>query len=320
MTSPNAITTNQVPPEVRVYYDRLLLKLATPALIYDKFAQRRTIPMNSGDTLIFRRYGTLNAATTPLTEAVTPPGASESVIDFSTQISWYGSFMIVSDVVQYTVQDRVLNELTKVLSLQLGLTLDTLARDMMVSTSSTIACSHGINGNTPTEITDTDLQIVQRALRQGNAEFLTPMIEGELKFGTAPSRQSFWGFMSVDQEMDLEAVTSFNAVANYANQSTTLMAEWGQTRNIRWLTSTNGFNDGGDPAIYSSFVLGREAYGVVKLGAMQAQLIVKPLGSAGTTDALDQRSSVGFKVPWGGRILNDNWIARVTATLQTNFS
>lgn len=319
MTSPNAITTNQVPPEVRVYYDRLLLKLATPALNYDKFAQRRTIPMNSGDTLIFRRYGTLNAATTPLTEAVTPPGASETVIDFSAQISWYGSFMIVSDVVQYTVQDRVLNELTKVLSLQLGLTLDTLARDMMVSTASTIACSKGGNGYNPTEITDLDLQLVQRALRQGNAEFLTPIVEGENKFGTAPSRQSFWGFMSVDAEIDLENVSSFNSVANYANQTTTLQAEWGQTRNIRWLTSTNGYSNGASPNVYSSFVLGREAYGIVKLGAMQAQLIVKPLGSAGTTDALDQRSSVGFKVPWSGRLLNDNWIARVTHTLLYGF-
>jgi N4-gp56 family major capsid protein len=319
MTSPNAITTNQVGPEVRVYFDRLLLKLATPALNYDKFAQRRTIPMNSGDSLVFRRYGTLSAATTPLTEAVTPPGAAESVIDFSTKINWYGSFMIVSDVVQYTVQDRVLNELTKVLSLQMGLTLDTLARDMMVSTASTIACSHGTNGNTITEINDTDFQLVQRALRQGNAEFMTPVIQGENRFGTAPSRQSFWGFMSTDQEMDLEAVASFNSVANYANQTTVMHAEWGQTRNIRWLTSTNGFSNGASPNVYSSFVLGREAYGIVQLGAMQAQLIVKPLGSAGTTDALDQRSSVGFKVPWAGRLLNDNWIARVTATLQTNF-
>lgn len=315
MTSPNAITTNSVPPEVRVYFDRLLLKLATPALIYDKCAQQRVIPMNSGDSLIFRRYGTQSAATTPLTEAVTPPGQSQSVIDFSAKVQWYGAYMIVSDVVQYTVQDRVLNELTKVLSLQLGLTLDTLIRDMMVSTASTIACQFGSNGNTPTEITDEDLQLVQRALRQGNAEFLTPLVQGENRFGTAPGRQSFWGFMSTDMEMDLEAVASFNSVANYANQSTSLLPEWGQTRNIRWLTSTNGFNNGANPAVYSSFVVGREAYGVVKLGAMQAQLIVKPLGSAGTTDALDQRSSVGFKVPWGGRIINDNWIARVTSTL-----
>lgn len=307
-------TTNNIPPEVRVYYDRLLLKIATPALIYDKFALRRTIPMNSGDTLIFRRYGTLNAATTPLVESVTPPGTAASVIDFSTQISWYGAYMIVSDIVQYTVQDRVLNELTKVLSLQLGLSLDTLIRDMMVGTASTIACKFGGNGNTPTNISDEDFMIVQKALRQGNAEFLTPIIEGENRFGTTPSRASFWGFMSTDLEDDLDQVASFNSVANYANQTTTLMGEWGQTRNIRWLTSTNGFNDGASTPVYSSFVMGREAYGVVKLGAMQAQLIVKPLGSAGTSDAIDQRSSVGWKVPFGTRLLNDNWLARVTST------
>jgi hypothetical protein len=44
------------------------------------------------------------------------------------------------------VQDRVLNEATRVLSLQLGLTIDTLIRDMMVSTASTILCSNGLNG------------------------------------------------------------------------------------------------------------------------------------------------------------------------------
>lgn len=307
-------TTNNIPPEVRVYFDRLLLKIATPALLYDKFALRRVIPMNSGDTMIFRRYGTLSAATTPLIEGITPPGTSASTIDFSTQISWYGAFMIVSDVVQYTVQDRVLNELTKVLSLQLGLSLDTLIRDMMIGTASTIACSHGQNGLTPTEITDEDFMTVQKALRQGNAEFLTPLVEGSDKFGTAPSRESFWGFMSTDLEDDLERVSSFNSKANYSNQTTTLMAEWGQTRNIRWLTSTNGFHDNSANPIYSSFVMGKEAYGVVKLGAMQAQLFVKPLGSSGTSDALDQRSSVGWKVPFATRLLNDNWLARVTST------
>lgn len=74
-----------------------------------------------------------------------------------------------SDQVQYQVQDRVLNEATNVLSLQLGLTIDTLVRDMMVSTASTIQCVNGLNGNTPTEITDADIQSAVIALRQGNA-------------------------------------------------------------------------------------------------------------------------------------------------------
>jgi N4-gp56 family major capsid protein len=56
-----AITTlTQLPPEVRTYFDRLLLALARPYFIYDLFAQKRQIPLNSGDQMVFRRYGTLN--------------------------------------------------------------------------------------------------------------------------------------------------------------------------------------------------------------------------------------------------------------------
>jgi len=49
----------QLPPEVRTYFDRLLLALARPYFIYDLFAQKRQIPLNSGDQMVFRRYGTL---------------------------------------------------------------------------------------------------------------------------------------------------------------------------------------------------------------------------------------------------------------------
>ncbi len=56
-----AITTlTQLPPEVRTYFDRMLLTLARPYFIYDLFAQKRQIPLNSGDQMVFRRYGTLD--------------------------------------------------------------------------------------------------------------------------------------------------------------------------------------------------------------------------------------------------------------------
>lgn len=52
-------TLTQLPPEVRTYFDRLLLSLARPYYVYDLFAQKRQIPLNSGDQMVFRRYGTL---------------------------------------------------------------------------------------------------------------------------------------------------------------------------------------------------------------------------------------------------------------------
>jgi len=304
-------TTSNLPPEVRTYFDRLLLTLARPYYIYDLFAQKRQIPLNSGDQMVFRRYGTLAANTVPLIDGTTPAGKSLSVTDMKSEIKWYGDYVIISDQVQYTVQDRVLNESTKVLSLQLGLTVDTVVRDMMLSGMSVVACSNGANGLTPTEVTDADIQTSILGLRQGNARLMTKPLIGDDKFGTSPVRASYWGFMSVDLQDDLEEVDSFISAANYPNPMDALEPEWGSTRNIRWLLSTNGYSTGG---VYTSFVMGQEAYGVVRLGAKEAEFIVKPLGSSGTADALNQRGSVGYKYPFSTRILNDNWVTRLTAT------
>jgi N4-gp56 family major capsid protein len=55
-----AVTSvTQLPPEVRQYFDRMLLALARPYFIYDLFAQKRQIPLNSGQQMVFRRYSTL---------------------------------------------------------------------------------------------------------------------------------------------------------------------------------------------------------------------------------------------------------------------
>jgi hypothetical protein len=54
---------------------------------------------------------------------------------------------------------------------------------------------------------------------------MTNPLPGENKFGTSPVRSSFWGFMSVDMQADLEAVSSFISVANYPNPMNALEAE-----------------------------------------------------------------------------------------------
>lgn len=307
-------TTSQVPPEVRTYFDRLLLTLARPYYIYDMFAQKRTIPLNSGDQMVFRRYSTLSAATVPIQDGTTPPGDALSVTDFSTQIKWYGNFVVITDQVQFTVQDRVLNESTRVLSLQLGLTIDTLIRNMMIATASSILCSNGGNGGTPTEITTADIKTAVRALRLGNARLMTKPIPGENRFATSPVRSSYWGFMDVSIQNDLEACADFLSAANYPNPMDALEAEWGSTNNVRWLLSTNGYSTSAATPVWSNIILGQESYGVVKLGSKEAEFIVKPLGSSGTSDPLNQRGSVGYKYPFATRLLNDNWITRLLST------
>ena len=81
--------------------------------------------------------------------------------------------------------------------------------------------------------------------------------------------------MSVDLQADLENVSSFISVANYPNPMNALEAEWGSTRNVRWLLNTNGFSGGTSVGgttgpIYSSFILGQEAK---MLGLYKSSLI-----------------------------------------------
>jgi N4-gp56 family major capsid protein len=120
--------------------------------------------------------------------------------------------------------------------------------------------------------------------------------------------------MDVTLQVDLEACADFLSAANYPNPMDALEAEWGSTNNVRWLLSTNGYHSADTIPVWNNIIVGQEAYGVVKLGSKEAEFIVKPLGSAGTADPLNQRGSVGYKYPFATRLLNDNWITRLLAT------
>ena len=63
-------------------------------------------------------------------------------------------------------------------------------------------------------------------------------------------------------------------------------------------------------AVYGCLFLGKDAYGVVDLSE-GTEVIVKPRGSSGTADPLDQRSSVGWKGVHAAAILYDEYIVRV---------
>ena len=63
-------------------------------------------------------------------------------------------------------------------------------------------------------------------------------------------------------------------------------------------------------AVYGCLFVGKGAYGVVDLSE-GTEVIVKPRGSSGTADPLDQRSSVGWKGVHAAAILYDEYMVRV---------
>ena len=66
--------------------------------------------------------------------------------------------------------------------------------------------------------------------------------------------------------------------------------------------------------VYASLVIGSDAYGVSELEGGGLKAIIKTLGSAGTSDPLDQRSSIGWKAAKTTEILADAFIVRIEHT------
>ena len=67
--------------------------------------------------------------------------------------------------------------------------------------------------------------------------------------------------------------------------------------------------------VHASIIYGQDAFGMVKLGGKgkpNIQIIVKPLGSEGSTDPLNQRGSIAWKVPFFAcAVLQDDFIVRL---------
>jgi N4-gp56 family major capsid protein len=322
-------TITQVAPGVQAFYDRNLLSRAQPNDVHGRFGQKRPIPKNGGNQIKFRRYSQLSAATTPLTEGVTPGGSQLAVTDVTTTLSQYGDFITMSDMVSMTNQDPVVTEATDVLGDQAGTSIDQVRRDVLVA-GTTVAYASGVANRLSlvNKLLAADLDKAIRYLKGQNAKmYFGDMIDPTDAVGTGSVRKSFIGIVHPDTEYDLENISGYRSVSDYGSQEGVIQDEIGAYKNIRFVTSTNckiwtnattGFtagykssNGGSNNDVYATLIIGAEAYGVSPLAGNAMSTYVKSLGSAGSADPLEQRSTVGWKATTCTTILNQTWMTRI---------
>ena len=323
----NVTTLSQVAPGVQAFYDRNLLTRAQPNDVHGRFGQKRPVPKNSGNQIKFRRYSQLAAATTALVEGVTPSGSALSVTDVTSTLLQYGDFVTLTDMVSMTNQDPVVTEATDVLGDQAGTTIDIVRRDVLVA-GSNVAYASGVADRLSliNKLTAADLDKAIRFLKNQNAKYMKEGIPASEKIGTSSVRKSFVGIVHPDVEFDLESITGYKSVSDYGSQEGLIEDEIGAYKNIRFVTSTNckiwtnattattaGYKatGGGSNDVYATLIIAAEAYGLSPLSGEAMSTYVKPLGSAGAADPLNQRSTVGWKATTITTILNQAWMLRL---------
>lgn len=214
------------------------------------------------------------------------------------------------------VTEMVLNEAAARLGVSLRQTEDQLTRDMLASTASFINCTSGINGDNPTELTRSDIDDVVRSLLGNNALTILDHIEGEDKFGTAPTRDAYFALTHTDLTKNLDSVSGFIQKAQYPSSMNVLRSEWGAVGNLRFLVSSIGSitkqasNLGQN--VYNIFCVGLEAYACIEQDGYSASFIYLPPIYSGP---LALNCSVGYKFAEVPRITNDLWINNLRCTL-----
>lgn len=296
--------------EMKTYYSDYLIDNATPKLVHDQFGQKHPIPKNGGKTIEFRKYSPLPKLTTPLQEGVTPDGQSLTMSTVEATVAQYGGYITLSDMLLLTAIDNNLVQATKLLGAQAGATLDTITREVLNGGTNVIFAG-GQSARKDLGETDVltvdDIKKAVRLLKNQNAE----KIEG-----------SWVGIIHPDIAYDLTNDDAWKDVKTYSDPDDLYEGEIGKLYGVRFVETTEakvwaGAGNGGR-AVYSTLILGDNAYGVTEITGGGLQHIVKQLGSAGTADALDQRATAGWKATKVAERLVENYMVRIESASTFN--
>lgn len=311
-------STTQVPSGVNNYYDRTMLKAARPLLLHTRWAQVKDLPKNNSEVIKFRRYSLLTASTTALTEGVTPAGSQLSITNVTATIAQYGDFVTLTDFVQMTTLDPLLSETADILGQQAGNSIDQLTRDVIVAGTTIQYASTAasvVTVSASMKLTRLEVREAVRTLQGNDAAKITKMVNPSTGFNSSAINAAFVGIISENTLFDLKNEAGWTPVEEYASQKDVMDGEVGKMDDVRFVMTTNAKIKTGSGAggidVHSTMILAAEYYGISRISGEAMKNIVKPLGSAGTADPLDQRSTSGWKATFVPVRLNENYCVRI---------
>lgn len=289
----NVSGENQLAPEDKTFYEKTLLTRLLPQLNFYKDAMKKKLPKNQGRTINFRKFNSLTAPTASLTEGKTPDGNNLNITTVTATVAQEGDFVQMSDLIQMTGIDPVVTEITEMLGEEAGLVVDTRIQNA-ISTGTNVyfageaTTRAGLETANTKYLTGADIQKIVRKLKNANAKRFSD------------------GFyhMQIDPDIayDLMSDSSWVDVSKYAKPEQMVKGELGKMHGMKFFETTNletvdSSSEGTKISVHIAYAYGKDAYACIDLegGAGKPEIIVKPNGSAGSADPLNQRASVGWK-------------------------
>ena len=320
-----------ISPRTAAYVQKELLRRGEPYLVLEKFGQGKPVPTRSTKVTKFRRYEALDPTPNALTEGVTPTSTTLTHTDITATLQQYGDLVTISDVVEDTHEDPVLQEAQEILSEQAAQMIEKV-RFNVLKAGTNVHYANGEARVAVNTVLSRDMQRrVVRALKRQNARHITKIVRSTPNYGTENVAPAFVALIHPDLEGDVRNLSGFTPAEDYGS-ITPYPSELGKCEDVRYVTSTvfESWADGGgsaDPAttgsntllsttgtnadVYPILYIAANSYGIVPLKGKGSitPMVVNPKPS--DSDPLAQRGHASWKAMQTAVILNDLWMARL---------
>lgn len=271
-------------------------------MTYDAGAVSKRLPSNEGKQVTWNRMTPLAKATTPLTEATNPSFTDMTSTQVTASVAPYGNATKVGQLFKKTSIDEGLEEHVDVHGQNAGETIDELIKNELAgggtdqfagqnSALSDVAASDTLDG--------AEVREAVRTLKLNNA----------LKF----PNDYYRSIVPVSATHDLRGDSEWLDASRYTDASNIRSDNIGRLHGAEFFETNNEELDTGNtPDIYSTFFVGRNAYGMVDLaGQGEPSIHVKEPDSSSTDNPIDMFSTVGWRSNFATKVLNSNWIIEV---------
>lgn len=314
-----------VSPQIKQAYEKRLLSRFRTETVFNKWGQQKEIPSGGGVNLSFRRMEIVRpvavASTTWPADAVYTAAAGAvltegtfytptvvaSWFEVTATIRQYGQAAYFSDLLTQQALDEQLPEYVDNFSESMTELLDLVTRDVWLTTTN-IQYANGRASQSAIVSGDflnlVELRKAKKTLKRKNQK---PVEDGKFVVVAHP-----------DTTYDLESDTNITNVwvtgGGLGKEGDYFAATFKDLPlGFRYYESTlcpisraSGYGD-----YYNTFVLGKEAYGTVKLSSMPAKIITHMPGSSGVNDPLDQVGTIGWKANFAAVLLNSDALVMI---------
>ena len=300
----NMTASTGLTPGMQTYYNRELLRTFEPELVHLQFGDEHRMPENSGLVMNMRKIIPLEANTNTLSEGEPGESVMLTETEVTVKLEQYGEYARCTDKLDLSHLDMNILRKTKLFGDAGARSIDAVVREELATCTNVIYAGGKTSRSALTsadKLTTKELRKAVRKLKKAHA-------------------QTFGGYyiaiVGPDTFYDLQDDETFVAVSRYQDKEAVYTGEIGRLFGCRIVETTEAkvFEGAGASGadVASVIVLGQYAYGYTSFKGAKPRVIVKPVGSAGTNDPLDQISTIGWKMDgFGVKMLQPEYAVRI---------